>query len=40
MKKKEKPTEKTCYKCRKKKPIKDLTQLGVWVCNNCLNNKK
>ena len=27
---------KPCYYCKVEKPIKDLEEIGVWVCKDCL----
>jgi len=31
---------KTCYKCKEKKSTTEMTLIGVWVCNTCLNKTK
>jgi ribosomal protein L37AE/L43A len=30
-------TEKPCYNCHKIKNISDMKEIGVWVCNACLD---
>jgi ribosomal protein L37AE/L43A len=37
--KKETPTTRRCYKCKEKKPLKDMEDLGVWVCKKCLKDE-
>lgn len=29
--------EKPCYNCHKIKNISDMKEIGVWVCNSCLD---
>jgi hypothetical protein len=29
--------EKPCYNCHKIKNISDMKEIGVWVCNACLD---
>lgn len=33
-------TKKTCYSCHVDKPVADMQQIGVWVCNECLDKSK
>ena len=45
MKKGKKPSEKKdrmCFNCRNRKPLKEMNDIGLWVCNTCLDegNKK
>jgi ribosomal protein L37AE/L43A len=28
---------KPCYKCRERKPISEMEEIGMWVCKSCLN---
>ena len=30
---------KTCFHCKKEKPISEMTDMGVWVCKECYNPK-
>ena len=29
-------TERTCFNCKETKPLKDMTLMGIWACNDCL----
>tara|TARA_R110002074_G_scaffold114748_3_gene245317 strand:- start:634 stop:753 length:120 start_codon:yes stop_codon:yes gene_type:complete len=35
-----KPTKKRCYYCHTEKPISEMKEMGVWVCDTCLNKTK
>lgn len=28
--------ERPCFNCKERKLLKDMTLMGVWVCNDCL----
>jgi len=28
---------KPCYRCRERKPISEMEEIGMWVCKTCLN---
>jgi ribosomal protein L37AE/L43A len=31
--------DRMCHKCRTRKPLKDMEDMGVWICKECLNSK-
>lgn len=35
-----KATEKTCYNCHLDKNKSEMQDVGVWVCNDCLEKSK
>lgn len=32
--------KKKCYSCHVDKPVAEMQQIGVWVCNECLEKSK